>query len=442
MYDGPAFVVSAECAKQFTRQSATNTKRITEQDMRETDLVLDEARFPGVRALFEQHIAQRDIAGAILAVAVGDADPCFVAVGETGMGTGKAVGPDSIYRIYSQTKPVTGVGIMMLIEDGSISLEQPVGEILPELANLPVLVSEDGDAVRPAARQPTIRHLLTHTAGLSYDLQISRLAERYREAGLAPGNRIAAHQCEKEEPRDLTEFVARLAELPLARDPGESFEYSLSIDLLGAVIERVSGMTLDRFFHERIFAPLDMRDTSFIVPSDKLDRLVNLEERDADGAWTVIDSAPDSAYARPALLSGGGGLVSTARDYMRFTAMLAGEGETRGVRLLAADTVRLARSNLFPQGAQIQFYGNVLGGLGFGAAMQVLLEPQGMPAGVLGWSGAAGTNMWVDPVHRLHLVLMTQYWPATINQSFRTDPATAAYADLGLWPAGENARLR
>lgn len=409
--------------------------------MSEADLMLDQSRFPGVRALFERHIAQHDVAGAILAAAVGDAEPCFLALGETGMGTGKAVGPDSIYRIFSQTKPITGVAIMMLIEAGKIGLDQPLGEILAELADLPVLVSDDSDSVRPAVRPPTIRHLLTHTAGFSYDLQMSPLAERYREAGLGPGLRVPSHQLEKEGPRDLTEFVARLAELPLARDPGESFEYSLSIDLLGAVIERVSGIGLDRFFEERIFAPLGMRDTSFVVPADKLDRLVNLEERAPDGSWSVADSPADSAYVRPALLSGGGGLVSTARDYMRFTAMLAGEGKTAGVRLLAPDTVRLARSNLFPEGVRIQFFGNVLPTMGFGAAMQVLLEPQGMPAGVFGWGGAAGTGMWVDPVHRLHLVLMTQYWPATINQSFREEPAIAAYADLGLWPAGGRARL-
>ena len=134
-------------------------------------------------------------------------------------------------------------------------------------------------------------------------------------------------------------------------------------------------------------------------------------------------------------------MVSTARDYMRFTAMLAGEGETNGVRLLAPETVRLARSNLFPPGVQVQFYGNVLPNLGFGAAMQVTLAPAQMPQGVFGWGGAAGTGMWVDPIHRLHMVLMTQYMPAEINLSLREEPATAAYADLGLWPAGGRTRL-
>jgi CubicO group peptidase (beta-lactamase class C family) len=407
----------------------------------QNDARLTDADFPSVRALFEKHVAQQDIAGAVLAVAVGDEEPCFVSVGETGMGTGRAVGPTSLHRIYSQTKPVTGVAIMMLIEEGKLHLEQPLGEVLPAFADLKVLVSEDGDAVRAPKRPPTVRDLLTHTAGFSYALQISPLAARYRQAGLEPGVRIAEHQSGSDRPRDLSELMARLSRLPLARDPGEMFEYSLSIDVLGAMVEAISGSTLEAFFQERIFEPLGMHDTSFVVADDKLDRLVNLHQRGADGDWRLIDHAGDSAYARPAVLSGGGGLVSTAKDYTRFTAMLAGEGETRGVRLLQPETVRLARSNLLPPGVGVQFFGNVLPAMGFGAAMQTPLAAMRMPAGVFGWGGAAGTGMWVDPIHRLHIVLMTQYMPAEINLSLREDPAAAVYADLGLWPAGDRERL-
>ena len=401
-----------------------------------------ESSFPGVKALFERHIGAKDIHGALLAVAVGDDEPVYVAAGETGENSGRAVDADSIHRVYSQTKPVTGVAIMMLIEEGRIGLDQPIGEILPQFARLQVLVSPDGDAVRPPARQPTIRHLLTHTAGFSYGLQISPLAARYRELGIEPGDLIEAHRSGPEGPRDLDAFIDLLATLPLERDPGEMFEYSVSIDVLGAIVEKVSGKTLDLFFSERIFGPLGMRDTGFVVPADKRDRMVNLHERAEDGSWSLADAGADSAYARhPGLLSGGGGLVSTARDYMRFTAMLAGEGETRGVRLLRPETVRLARSNLFPPGVEVQFYGNVMTGIGYGAAMQVQLAPTRIPPGVFGWGGAAGTGTWVDPIHRLHMVLMTQYWPSTINLSLREDPAAAAYADLGLWPSGDNLRL-
>jgi CubicO group peptidase (beta-lactamase class C family) len=325
---------------------------------------------------------------------------------------------------------------MMLAEDGSIGLDQPIGELLPELADLDVLVSEDGDAVRPAKRQPVVRDLLTHSAGFSYGLQFSRLAARYRELGLLPGDRIAAHRDGGEDPRDLAHMVEVLGTLPLSRDPGEMFEYSLSIDVLGALIERVSNRGLDAFLEERIFGPLGMIDTGFVVPAEKLDRLVNLHERAEDGTWSLADGQEDSAYARPALLSGGGGLVSTAQDYARFTAMLANEGEYRGIRLLKPETVRLARSNLLPVGLDVQFYGNVLDDIGIGAAMQVNRSATRLPPGVFGWGGAAGTGMWVDPVNRLHVVLMTQYFPPEINLTFREDPVAAVYADLGLWPAG------
>ena len=311
-----------------------------------------------------------------------------------------------------------------------------------EAAKLDVLVSEEDDAVRLAKRQPVVRDLLTHSADFSYGQQFSALAARYRELGLMPGDRIEAHRDGAgEDPRDLAHMVELLGTLPLARDPGEMFEYSLSIDVLGALVERVSGRGLDTFFDEHILGPLGMADTSFVVPAEKLDRLVNLHERGEDGTWRLADGPADSAYARPALLSGGGGLVSTARDYVRFTAMLANEGEYRGTRLLKPETVRLARSNLLPAGLNAQFYGNVLTEVGFGAAMQVNMSASRTPPGLFGWGGAAGTGMWVDPIHRLHVVLMTQYFPPEINLSFREDPVAAVYSDLGLWPAGPKAIL-
>lgn len=401
----------------------------------------DPTMFPGVRALFERHVGQGDIAGAVLAVAAGDESPCFVCVGETGHGSGRPVQPDSLHRIYSQTKPITGIATMMLIEDGLIGLDQPIGELLPELADLDVLVSDEGTAVRPASRQPVVRDLLTHSAGFSYGLQISPLAARYRELGLLPGDRIAAHRMGGDDPRDLAHMVELLGTLPLARDPGEMFEYSLSIDVLGALIERVSGIGFDAFLDERIFRPLGMVDTSFLVPAEKLDRLVNLHERSDDGSWSLADGSTDSVYGRPALLSGGGGLVSTAQDYARFTAMLVNEGDFFGTRIMRPETVRVARSNLLPVGLNAQFYGNILQDIGFGAAMQVNRSATRVPPGVFGWGGAAGTGMWVDPINRLHIVLMTQYFPPEINPTFREDPVAAAYADLGLWPSGSHMSL-
>jgi CubicO group peptidase (beta-lactamase class C family) len=397
--------------------------------------------FPGVKALIERHVAAKDVAGIVVAAAIGDDEPAFISAGETGFNTGKAVGPDSIHRIFSQTKPVTGISIMMLIEEGLIGLDQPLGEIIPELANLHVLADPNAGIVREPKVLPTVRHLLTHTAGFSYALQMDPIGARYRAQGIEPGYRVQAHRTEGAPVlRDTQDFIERLSQLPLSYDPGEIWHYSVGIDVLGAIVERISKKTLGAFFAERIFGPLGMVDTGFVVPPEKTKRLVTLPERRGE-EWIVADDPADSAYAKPTMESGGGALVSTARDYMRFTAMLAGEGETRGVRLLRPDTVRLARSNMMPMGLSMQFFGNVLTGMGHGAAMQVPHYAAAMPAGVFGWGGAAGTGMWVDPAHKLHIVLMTQYWPAEINLSLRESPANAVYADLGLWPAGPRTSL-
>jgi len=398
--------------------------------------------FPGLKALIERHVSARDVAGIVVATAIGDDEPAFISAGETGFNTGKPVGADSIHRIFSQTKPVTGISIMMLIEEGRIGLDQPLGEIIPELANLHVLADPNAGIVREVKVLPTVRHLLTHTAGFSYALQTDPIGARYRAQGIEPGYRVQAHRTEGAPVlRDTQDFIERLSQLPLSCDPGEIWHYSVAIDVLGAIVERVAKQTLGAFFAERIFGPLGMVDTGFIVPADKARRLVALPERNVDGDWIVADDPADSVYTKPAMESGGGALVSTARDYMRFTAMLAGEGETRGVRLLRPDTVRLARTNLMPPGLSMQFFGNVLAGMGHGAAMQVPHYATTMPAGVFGWGGAAGTGMWVDPTHKLHIVLMTQYWPAEINLSLRESPAAAVYADLGLWPVGPRTSL-
>ncbi len=408
---------------------------------RQAPKALTAGDFPGVKALIERHVAAKDVAGIVVAAAIGDDEPVFISAGETGFASGKPVGPDSIHRIFSQTKPVTGISIMMLIEEGLIGLDQPLGDIIPELANLHVLSNPDAGEVTELKSAPTVRHLLTHTAGFSYALQMDPIGARYRAQGIEPGYRVQAHRTQGAPVlRDTQDFIERLAQLPLSHEPGDIWLYSVSIDILGAIVERVTKKTLGAFFQERIFGPLGMADTGFIVPQDKAKRLVALPERRGE-EWIVADDPADSAYTKPAMESGGGALVSTARDYMRFTAMLAGEGETRGVRLLRPDTVRLARSNLMPMGLSMQFFGNVLPGMGHGAAMQVPHYATTMPAGVFGWGGAAGTGMWVDPAHRLHIVLMTQYWPAEINLSLRESPAAAVYADLGLWPAGPRTSL-
>jgi CubicO group peptidase (beta-lactamase class C family) len=247
-------------------------------------------------------------------------------------------------------------------------------------------------------------------------------------------------------PTSLAEFGARLATLPLAADPGTRFDYSHAIDLLGLVIETVSGMPFEAFLKARLFDPLGMVDSGFSIAPHQVPRFADLPEKKGV-MWTLADDPAYSRYARPYYPAGGGGMVSTAHDYARFAAMLLNEGALDGVRVLKPETVRLARSNLLPP--EVTHcdlpLGQTLSNIGFGAAMAVSLGqsrrtgggfdwPGDVPAGVFGWPGAAGTACWMDPERRFLLVWMVQYWPSWLNGELRPDVIAAAYADLGVAP--------
>jgi CubicO group peptidase (beta-lactamase class C family) len=363
------------------------------------------------------------------------------AVGELGFGINRAIDEHSIFRIFSQTKPITGIAAMMLIEDGTIELDQPLGEILPDFADMRVMIAENPEDARPATHPITIRHLLTHTAG--FGMSSMTLGLLYLKHGIAPGShdRVAGPD-ELPTPASLAEMCARLAKLPLAADPGTRFDYSVALDVLGLVIEVASGMPFEAFLQQRLFAPLGMIDTGFSIAPAQVDRFAALHRRDGD-AFNLADDPANSLYARGFYPAGGGGLVSTAHDYARFASMLLGEGELDGVRVLKPETVRLARSNLLPQGIdRVDLpIGQTLSRVGFGAAMSVSLRPGkrtggafdwpgDVPAGVFGWPGAAGTACWIDPERRFFLLFLTQYWPSWLNGSMRPDVIAAAYRDL------------
>jgi CubicO group peptidase (beta-lactamase class C family) len=362
----------------------------------------------------------------------GESEIQFAATGATAFHGGSQVAADSLFRMFSQTKPVTGIAAMMLVEEGRLALDQPVATILPEFAAPQVRAAGQLTQTRPSAGPITIRHLLTHTAGFGYHIGGDDIAHLYWRHGLAPGarNRIPGPG-EMPNPATLEELGSRLARLPLARDPGTRFEYSIAIDLLGLVIQRVAGMPFETFLQERLFDPLGMRDTGFNIPSEKLGRLTALCEKRWDG-WKFVDDPKTSAYATPAVPSGGGGLVSSAEDYSRFASMLMQEGLYQGRRLLRAETVRLAASNLLPDGVgQVELpLGYVWPATGFGAAMSVQIVDGELPKGVFGWPGAAGTQVWIDPNRRFFLQFLVQYWPPEINLSLRPEVIAAAYADL------------
>ena len=340
--------------------------------------------------------------------------------------------PDTIFRIYSMTKPITSVAVMMLVEEGKLRLAEPVDRLLPELANPVVLERPDAplEDARPASGPITVRDLLTHTSGLAYEFtSTGPLSEALRARGLLGSSSKLAPD----------EWLARLGELPLMFDPGTRWHYSLSTDVLGVLVERASGMAFAEFLHTRLFEPLGMVDTAFWVPEEKLPRFaVNYERDPESGALVVVDAPATTSYgAPPGFASGGGGLVSTAGDYMRFAEMMTNGGELDGVRILGRKTVELMTRNALWSGERIsgafgaRFF---LAGQGFGLGVSVLEEPtEGATFGSVGqngWGGAASTWYWSDPSEGISAVFMTQVMRGSATAPASQDFQTAVYQAL------------
>jgi CubicO group peptidase (beta-lactamase class C family) len=388
--------------------------------------------YPALQALLDSYVAAKKLPGGVVAVKRRGGPIDYVAAGALAFDTDVKAASDSLYRVYSMTKPTVGVATMILIEDGKLNLDQPLSDILPEFRDMRVIVGGDVTKTRPSASPILIRNLVTHTSGLSYNIdRDSPLAKLYQQQGIKPGSRATEPGPGELEPvRNLDEFGARLSKLPLDFDPGTKWQYSVAADLMGLVIQRVSGMSFWDFLRTRIFEPLRMPDTDFVVPASKLGRLTTVYTKTPTGL-TDSDDPKSSPFARDRdLPSGGGGLVSTAHDYGRFNAMLLNEGELDGVRILKAETVRIARSNLMPPGPVFGMLGKPNG---FGAFMQVVLPggefAGGEPAGSYGWSGAAGTTMWIDPLNEVAVVVMVQFMPAGAYPIY-LESRVAAYKDL------------
>jgi CubicO group peptidase (beta-lactamase class C family) len=351
--------------------------------------------------------------GAVAAVARNGKVAYLRAVGFRDRGKTVPLQPDAIFWIASMTKPVTSVAAMMLVEEGKLDLAAPVHRYLPELRDMMVGVEardpasgETRFALEPQKRPMTVEDLLRHTSGLTYyDKGNTAVHKRYHDSGLY----------EKGLARDgtLQDFVSRLAGLPLAHQPGEVWDYGHSADVLGRVIEVVSGQPLDRFLDSRLFRPLGMVDTGFWVPPEKLARLIDPPA----GAWIL----PDRDVTKPTtLFSGGGGLVSTASDYLRFCQMLLNGGELDGVRVLSSATVRRMTTNALPP--EIRFANGSTFGLGFGIRSDAAWSTVPGSVGSFYWSGVWGTYFWVDPAEQLVAVQLIQVAPGKdgpINHTFR-----------------------
>ena len=371
---------------------------------RHFDRYVDDGRLPGYLAL----VARR---GRVVHVA---------SAGKRDLESGAPVEPDTLWRIYSMTKPVTTVAAMMLWEEGALELKDPVARFVPSFADARVYLrgSAQKPLTVPLAEPVRIWHLMTHTSGLTYGFHHTHAVDEiYRAAGFEwstpPG-------------LDLARCCDAWAAMPLAFEPGAEWLYSVATDVLGRIVEVVSGQSLDAFFADRIFGPLGMADTAFFAAPEDHGRLAALYAPDPQtGRATRYDVMGNAALKPPDALSGGGGLVSTAGDSLRFARMLLGAGELDGVRLLGPRTVRYMTRNHLPGGADLEAFGRPLfaettfEGVGFGLGFSVVENPVAgkspSSAGEFGWGGAASTAVWVDPAEELTVLVFTQLLPSSTH---------------------------
>jgi CubicO group peptidase (beta-lactamase class C family) len=382
-------------------------------------------RLQRINQLIERKIKDEKIVGALTLVARRGKLVHLATAGHSDLEANKPLKNDAIFRIYSMTKPITTVAAMMLYEEGKFQIDDPVAMYLPEFKDVQVY-GEGGALMKPKSPM-TIRHLMAHTSGLTYGFfGNTPVDQQYRSANLMSGNTT------------LAEFTQKLAKLPLLFHPGEQWNYGVNTDVLGRLVEVWSGMTLDEFMRQRIFKPLGMNDTGFDVPAAKLERFTTnyqwglnpLAMGEVTGKRVVGDHPSKSRYASPAkFFSGGGGLVSTAQDYLRFCQMLLNGGAFDSVRLLSPKTVQLMTSE-HTKHARLPQSGVALGrGSAFGLGFQVITdtaENQRLGSvGTFDWAGAASTSFFIDPQEQLIGILMTQKMPTDFR--LMTEFRTAVY---------------
>lgn len=381
-------------------------------------------RLERVTAAIESDVKSGNIPGAVAMISRNGKVGYFESRGMADMEKKTPMGPDTIFRIYSMSKPITSVALMTLFEEGKFKLTDPVSKFIPGLGDMKVLtekgsvdrsptfnipeegaaapkVSKDAYTTAPTKRDMTVQDLLRHTAGLTYGFFGNTSVDKmYLENGILRTD------------ENIADTVDKLSDIPLQYEPGTRWHYSVSVDVQGRLIEVLSGMAFDDFLQERIFEPLGMSDTGFGVPREDLDRFAQMYAPNSDGGLDVAAAALSRNHiGDPTLFSGGGGLVSTANDYMRFCQMMLNGGELDGTRILSRKTVDLMtidHTGDVPQGRQGSGYGF---GLGFAVAKDH--SRTGIPGsiGEYNWGGAAGTKFWIDPVENLIGVYMVQILP-------------------------------
>jgi CubicO group peptidase (beta-lactamase class C family) len=389
-------------------------------------------RLERLHALMQQTVDQKQIAGIVTILARHGKLVDYRTYGQSDMASGKSIAKDAIFRDFSMTKPVTGVAMMILYEQGKWLPSDPIAKFIPEFANLKVYKGTDANGkmiLTDPDHAPTIRELMSHTAGFSYgffgDTPVDKI---YRDAKLFDS-------------KDLHEFIEKLAKIPLLYQPGKGWTYSVSMDVEGYIVEKLSGQPLPDFMRDHIYAPLGMRDAGFFVPAEKRNRFVTLYRTSPKG--DLVADPPNGGMAngyseQPTMPSGGGGMVSTAEDYYRFAQMLANGGELEGKRILAPATVKLMTSNHLPAELLTGQYGIgaqvMRPGLGYGYNCAVAFDPPeaNLPdgKGTFYWDGAAGTWFWVDPANDVVFIGMIQRMLGPLSPNLEFESRSVVYQAL------------
>jgi CubicO group peptidase (beta-lactamase class C family) len=389
-------------------------------------------RLERLHALMQQAMEQKQIAGIVTILARHGKVVDYRAYGVPDLTSAAPIRKDAIFRDFSMTKPVTGVAMMILSEQGKWLPSDPISKYIPEFAHLKVFKGVDADGkmilVDPD-HAPTMRELMTHTAGFTYgffgDTPIDKM---YRDSNLLAS-------------KNLQDFIEKLAKIPLLYQPGKGWTYSMSMDIEGYIVEKLSGQSLPDFFRDHIYQPLGMRDAGFYVPADKRSRFVTLYRSDPNGQLIADASASRRSGdydVQPSMPSGGGGMVSTAEDYYRFAQMLENGGELDGKRILSAATVKLMTSNHVPAELLTGQYGIgyqvMRPGFGYGYNCAVVFDPPeaNLPEGkgTFFWDGAAGTWFWVDPTNDVVFVGMIQRMLGPLSPNLEYESRSAVYGAL------------
>ncbi|AEP31181.1 serine hydrolase domain-containing protein [Brumicola nitratireducens] len=363
-----------------------------------------EQRLLRINSKMQEYIDEGKLAGIMTLVSRNNQTVHFAAQGMQDKDAGIPLRRDTIFRIYSMTKPITTVAALTLWEQGKFHMNDPISMYLPELANLKVYVSGSGEnMVLEDAKYPIrIIDLFTHTAGFSYGFSGSEVDKLYRASPMMQG---------KTKPENV---LAELAKLPLNHQPGTQWNYGVSTDVIGFLVEKLSNMKLGEYVKQEILTPLNMQDTGFYVPAEKAQRFSKVYNNNKEGKTAVMENEPLGDFlSDPAVHNGGGGMVSTIDDFLIFARMLLNNGEVNGVRILGRKTVEYMRSNHLP--AELLPYRNSAAGEGYGLAMSVTMNTDDVKfmssEGNFGWSGAASTYFRIDPVENLIIIGMAQFIP-------------------------------